>query len=457
MVKVHSQAEITASSPKQFSDHLPEAVDLVVIGGGIVGIFTALYANRQGMKVLVVEKGRIAGEQSSRNWGWLRQQGRDAAELPIVMEANRLWEEVDLELNGKTGFVRGGCTYLAREEPRLEKFAEWIEVAKEHQLQTTWLSSEELAKKIDHNAGEGRGDSPWVGGISTPSDARAEPWKAVPAVARLVHTEGVAILEDCAVRSLYIEAGRVVGVVTEHGSVRSEQVVLAGGAWSSLLLQQHGVRLPQLSVKGTVAQTEVLPEILPGMAIDEGLAIRRREDGGYTLSDRNPQDMYLGWHAIRSMKHYLPTLKSSLANPRLRLFGPLGFPDGWIPKRWNSDQISPFEKTRVLDPEPNRDAVESLIREFSILFPQLGRPRILKSWAGMIDFMPDIVPVVDRVSEFPGLILATGMSGHGFGMGPGVGKIVSDIALQKEPTHNLNRFRYSRFFDGSKLKLGPVV
>ena len=453
-----SQAGINIGTPIRFRDELPDATDLIIVGGGIVGIFSALYANRLGLKVLVLEKGRIAGEQSSRNWGWCRQQGRDAGELPIVMEANRLWGEVDAELKGECGFVRGGCFYLARGEQRLAKFSEWMEIAREHQLDTRWLSSREIAERIDHRVGGGTSQNPWVGGIWTPSDARAEPWVAVPSVANLARSEGVLIVENCAVRSLDVQGGRVVGILSERADVRAEQVVLAGGAWSSLLLQHHGVFIPQLSFRATVVQTDALPNFFDGTAIDEGLAIRRREDGGYTLSDRDPVDLYLGRDAFRAAPYYLPTLKSSLANPRIRPFGPREFPDSWLtPRRWQADGESPFERTRVLDPNPNSKSVDSATGQFARLFPGLGVPKILNAWAGMVDTMPDIVPVIDHVPELEGLILATGMSGHGFGMGPGVGKIVADLALQRRPGHSLNRFRYLRFSDGSKLDVGPAV
>ena len=78
---------ITDQSPVAFSDPLPAAVDVVVIGAGIIGTASAYFLAARGVKVLLCEKGRVAAEQSSRNWGWVRQQGRDEAELPIMMEA----------------------------------------------------------------------------------------------------------------------------------------------------------------------------------------------------------------------------------------------------------------------------------------------------------------------------------------------------------------------------------
>ena len=119
--------------------------------------------------------------------------------------------------------------------------------------------------------------------------------------------------------------------------------------------------------------------------------------------------------------------------------------------------MSPFEKMRVLNPEPNRKQVETIRKNFHSRFPHLGKPEIKHAWAGMIDTMPDIVPVVDRVAALPGLIIATGMSGHGFGIGPGFGKIVSAMVQEKPVGHDLTRFRLSRFSDGSKLEPGPAI
>ena len=82
---------LSCDTPITYGGPLPDKTDVVVIGGGVIGVCTALYLARSGQQVALLEKGRIAAEQSSRNWGWIRQQGRDPAELPIMIEAGHLY------------------------------------------------------------------------------------------------------------------------------------------------------------------------------------------------------------------------------------------------------------------------------------------------------------------------------------------------------------------------------
>lgn len=448
---------VQIETPIKFSDKIPEAVDIVIIGGGVIGLFSALYMQRSGLKVVVCEKGRIACEQSSRNWGWIRQHGRDRAELPIMMESTRLWESIDKEVGGATGFKRGGICYLASSEEKLEKRARWLEVAKECQLDTRILSKAEVDKLIDKDA-RGKNAHEWIGATHTPDDARAEAWQAIPAIAELAHNEGVKIIENCAVRTLDIAAGKITGVVTELGTIACEQVLLAAGAWSSLFAQRHGINIPQLSVRSTVCQTEELPEFYGGNVADENIAFRRRNDGGYNLAGGARSDCYIGRDSFRHLWKFLPVVAAHLPDITLKPRAPKGFPDAWgTGRNWQSDEESPFEKMRVLNPEPNLKQVEILRENFAKRFPVVGKPKIKKAWAGMIDTMPDIVPIVDRVPQLQGLIIATGMSGHGFGIGPGFGKIINEMAQGKTPAHNMERFRFSRFTDGSKLEVGPDI
>jgi glycine/D-amino acid oxidase-like deaminating enzyme len=271
----------------------------------------------------------------------------------------------------------------------------------------------------------------------------------------LARDAGALVRENCAVRALDTAAGKIRGVVTEEGAVSCEQVVLAGGAWSSLFARRHGIDIPQLSVDGTVVQTAPLPEFLTGCAWDDQFGIRRRVDGGYTLALGDRNGFCPGPDTFRRLRHYLPVLRKSWKTLDLQVgMPPTGYPDAWgTPRTWREDQVSPFEKMRVLEPPANEKYVDLICARLAKRFPKIGRPKILINWAGIIDAMPDVVPIVDRVPTILGLIIATGMSGHGFGIGPGFGRVIARMIAGEEPEHDLKRFRFGRFSDGSKLDL----
>ncbi len=438
-------------TPVRFPGPPPKAADVVVIGGGVVGVMTAWFLSKRGARVVLCEKGRVAGEQSSRNWGWVRQQGRDPAELPIMIEALAIWKGLEAEAEADLGFRQAGVFYAANTASDMADYEAWLVHARTHGLDTRLISSSELADFLPNGAG-------WVGGIWTASDARAEPWIAVPNLAAAAVRRGVTIVENCAVRALDIAGGRVAGVVTEAGRIAADRVVVAGGAWSSLFLRRHGVNLPQLSVRATVAATVPLPDFWSAAAADSHFAIRRRQDGGYTLTPGHFHEFFIGPDAFRHLRSFLPQIRKDISGTRFLPLAPSGYPDAWMtPRRWPEDGESPFERMRILDPAPNKAMVERLRKRFAEAFPQIGLPGIATTWAGMIDTMPDVVPVIDHAASLPGLTIATGMSGHGFGIGPGIGRVVADMVGGRAPGHDLSRFRLSRFSDGSEIRIGPSL
>ena len=417
---------------------------------GIIGIATAWHLTRNGVSVLVCEKGRVAGEQSSRNWGWVRQQGRDPAELPIMMESIRIWDGLAKEIGEDLGFTREGVLYLADSDQEIEKFELWLEIARQHQLDSRLLSGEQVNGLIR------AGQTGWSGGLHTPGDGRAEPSVVVPAMARAVVKLGGAIREDCAVRAFDIEAGKITGVVTEKGRVKSGSVLCAGGAWSSLLLRNEGVDFPQLTVRASVARTEHAPDIYAGNAASENFAFRRRMDGGYTIALADLHEHFIGVDSFRHFRKFLPGLNASWSTTRLRLSREFMRQIGYAGS-WSGEQVTPFERTRVLNPAPSKRVVAELRSRLWKELPALAGINVVESWAGMIDTTPDVVPVMDAVDPVPGLYLASGFSGHGFGIGPGAGRVIADMVLGRATGYDMSRFRYSRFSDGSRIEPGPAL
>lgn len=438
-------------APEHRAD-LPDAADAVVIGGGIAGVMAGWELARRGWRVVLCEKGRVAGEQSGRNWGWIRAQGRDPAELPLMIEARARWAELAARLGPGLGYARAGVTYLANGPADLARFKAWLPNARAHGLDTRLLTAAEIQAMFP-----GLAPGTWAGALHTASDARAEPFAALPLIARAAVADGLMIRERCAVRALDREGGQVAGVVTEAGRIRAPVVILAAGAWSGLFLRAHGLELPQLAVLSSVAATPPLAGLHSGAAADSRFALRLRADGGYTIAPGAAHTAFVGPDALRHARPFWQLLRGNWRHTRLGI-APRGFPDAWTtPRRWDADRPGPFEALRVLDPAPDLRALAEVRRAFARAFPSVGLPPIARAWAGMIDTLPDVVPVIDRVAALPGLVVGTGLSGHGFGIGPAVGRALADLAAGQTPAHDLTRFRWSRFSDGSRIAPGPSL
>src|SRR5271157_5641734 len=120
--------------PVASDNEVPARTGVVVIGGGIIGTSTAFFLARKGVPVVLCEKGHIAGEQSSRNWGWCRKMGRDPRELPLAIEALRLWGGLNEAIGAETGFRRCGIMFLCKTQADVAERAAWLEAAQPYQL-----------------------------------------------------------------------------------------------------------------------------------------------------------------------------------------------------------------------------------------------------------------------------------------------------------------------------------
>jgi glycine/D-amino acid oxidase-like deaminating enzyme len=419
------------------SNNLPDETDVVIIGGGIAGISTAWYLNQAGLRVVVCEKAQVACEQSSRNWGWIRQQGRDEAELPIVMESMSLWQEISDQLDIDIGYRRQGAIYLCENEEDEQRHESFNQLAPKYDLETRFINRGELESLIK--------DCPkrWQSGLYTPNDGRAEPSLAVPAMATKLAERGVVIAEECAVIGLETSDGVVNGVETEQGLIRCNQVLCSAGAWSTFFLKQQGINLPQLTVKASVGRTAPGPDLYDGNASGSQIAFRKRLDGGYNIAMTQYLEVFPSLHHLSLMRPFLPLIQTSRKKLKIR------FPKMNV----NGD----IYRNRVLDPKPTNKTITELRKLIDDRLPVLRNTQLVECWSGMIDALPDVVPVLDKSDSIDGLWIATGFSGHGFGIGPAAGKIMSNLIQNNAPAYDLNRFRLSRFSDNSPMILGPAI
>ncbi|NIZ13629.1 FAD-binding oxidoreductase [Phaeobacter sp. HF9A] len=417
---------------------LPQTVDVVVIGGGIIGASTALELAERGHSVLLCEKGQVAGEQSSRNWGWVRMSQRDPREMELMAHALRIWDGLDARTGYATGFTRSGIVFSARSKRREAQLARWAEHLKPYDIPGHMLSGAELEPLMP---GYGRR---LRAGYYTPQDGRAEPQAATNAIAGAARDKGAAIVTGCAVRALDVEAGRICGVFTEKGRVKATAVVLAGGAWSRLFLRNEGIFLPQLKVLNSVMRLSPVEGGPEAALWANGFSIRKRADGGYTVAAGGENTFDIVPDMFRIGHRFLPALMSDLHAVGFRLSR------RWTiemahDRPWGPQDRSPFEQTRILDPEPSQKALRRALAAARDAFPVLKQSDVTQSWGGLIDVTPDELPVISEVQTRPGLFVSTGYSGHGFGIGPAAGRLTADLVSGDAPIVDPRPFRLSRF------------
>jgi glycine/D-amino acid oxidase-like deaminating enzyme len=428
--------------PVATDETLPARADAVIIGGGIIGTAAALFLAQRGVAVALCEKGHIAGEQSSRNWGWCRKMARDPREIPLVIESLRLWQGMNQAVAAETGFRTCGIMYLSESAEDLAQLEGWLDHAREYQLDTRLIGGAEVARLLPGSA------KPWAGALYTASDGKAEPQMAAPAIAAAARRHGATILQGCAARGVETAAGRVAAVVTEKGRIACGAAVLAGGAWSRLFCGNLGIELPQLKVLGSVMRTAPLaggPEISASGGL---FGYRKRMDGGYTVATLGVRTIDLVPDSFRLLPQYLPSARLHWKKLRFRVGG--RFVEEWrLKRRWTLDQPSPFERVRVLDPAADPYVLARARASIAEAFPAFANVAVAESWGGMIDVMPDAIPVISAVDNLPGFFIATGFSGHGFGIGPGAGRLVADMVTGGPTIVDPAPFRLSRFTDGS--------
>lgn len=427
-----------AITPVQTSATFPAATTVVVIGGGIVGLTAALALAERKIPVVLLEKGAIAGEQSSRNLGWVRKTSRLAEDIPLALASDRLWAMMPHRLGSDVGYRQAGIMFVARTQAQMALYEGWLKSVAQLSLDSRLLSRHEIAAMVPGGRGQ------WAGGIYTPSDGRAEPTLAASAIAKAAIARGAFIVENCAVRSLTLSAGKVSGLVTERGEIRCDQVLLAGGLWSRRFLGNHGVSLPTLPLICSVLRTRPMAgptEIAVGAP---DFSFRKHQDGGFIITQRGALDASLVPDHLLLGLRYLPQLRAQRGNLRISL-GKNFLHDLTLARHWGAKSITPFEKVRMMDPPANRALNQEAMDNLMAAWPAFAKAEIADTWAGTIDVTPDSNPVIGPVNRIPGLTVATGFSGHGFGTSPAAGQLAADLVSGCPPIIDPAPYRFERF------------
>jgi len=424
---------------------LPNKVDVVVIGAGIAGTSAAWELSKKGLKVALLEKGIVGGEQSSRNWGWCRQQGRAPDELELAKLSLEIWPTLAAELGRDPGFRTTGVTFLTDKEEELEGWCQWQKHAIPLGIHSELLGADQANRIVP-----GDSSKKWLGALTTKSDGRAEPSHTAPYLAMAAQANGAVVIENCAVHSLEKTNGKVSGVNTERGRIICDSVIVAAGAWTSLFLRKCHVDFPQAYVHGSVSYSAPFETQVQSCISTPYFSFRSRQDGGYTVAKSGRGTVYLTPTLLRYAIKFWPTYQIRRKNVKLQLSGHF-----WQELKREFDylyrDISPFKQNRIIDPEPDMELLGDAMKQLGNVFPALSDLKMAGAWGGLIDSTPDAIPVISHIDSVPGLIVAAGFSGHGFGLGPGVGRVLSCMVTGAAAPIDLKPFRYCRMIDGTKL------
>ncbi len=428
---------------------LPEKADVVVIGGGIAGASTALALAEKGVSVVVCEKGTVGEEQSGRNWGWVRKMGRDPREIPLMVRSMEIWDGLKERTGEETGFRRCGITYFFESDDDAALYQPWMKAVEGFGLDTGFIGAAEVETVAPKSARS------FTGALRTASDGCAEPHLATRAILAGAAKHGARVVEACAVRGVETAAGRVSEVITEKGRIACNAVVLAGGSWSTFFARSLGIFFPQLKLLSQVARTRPITGGPLGCGSGRGFGYRQRLDGGYNFSMRSLYPVQITPDSFRFAKKFLPALKDEWKGLKFRI-GSRTFQEATFPSRWALDRPTIFERVRTLRPKADEKVLADAIANIRAAFPQMSDVVVNEKVSAWIDLAPDAIPVVSPVDTLPGFFIASGFSGHGFGIAPGAGELMAQLIMGEAPAIDPTPFRHSRFTDGSPIEHWPA-
>lgn len=424
---------------------LPSAADVVIIGGGIVGICSAMFLSERGMKVVVCEKGAVAGEQSGRAYSQIISYEMMPEVLPLALRGKELWRGMNERIGADTSYRMQGRVQTYTSEEGLEQARAWLEAAREKigdtvDFPTRFIEGEELRRRIP----DARTD--WkIGGFEEDSGS-VDPETGVPMIARYLQSQGIPIHTNCAVRGIETEGGRVSGVVTEKGAIRAPVVVLASGVWSRLFLGNMGVNLPVLQVylsQQRLSRPEGSPPRGNGH-IGNTVYYREQADGTYANAPR-----IITASIVRDNFELLGSFLPAMFDTKgLNLPIYLALNKDFVrslqtPRHWTMDEVTPFEQMRIAEPTPSTEHLDYALKNLRNEFPVFSTSQVIERWGGCINLAADHVPIISTVDAYPGLVHATGFS-FGMTQGPAAAELIADMVTGATPRMDPAPFRLSR-------------
>lgn len=407
-----------------------DAADVVVVGAGIVGWAAAEAIAGRGARVILVDKEPgAAREGSGRAQGSLRVQGRHHIELAYAREALELWRAAAEE--AEIGFSAGGNIYLATRPEEIAMLSGLVDEAHAAGLATVELLEPAAAREIIPAA-----TGPFLGAMWSPIDAQCQPSKATLHFERRGLQAGVTPRYGHKALAL-LPAG---GVRTDHGTIAAGATVVAAGAWTHHLAATAGLRVPLMPVIMSELETAPTAPLFAPTLRAFGFGTLQRADGRLVVSAGvNARVAHrVSLSDRHGLRYWLP--RGIAFRHQLRL----GLDVGQLARQIRHRSTLGPELVPDTSPEPpvDRPLVDASLQRLAGVFPELASARAERYWGGLLDMTPDGLPIIDRLG--PHTIVA-GLCGHGFTLGPVLGLIAAELALDHASQRPIGEFRLARF------------
>ncbi|WP_199085376.1 FAD-dependent oxidoreductase [Bosea sp. ASV33] len=363
--------------------------DVAIVGGGLIGAWTAFFLARRGQRVTLLEKGVVGAQSSGVNFGNLRLQGRFPGQYPLSLRSQALWEDFDALIGEDCEFEQTGHLYLAYDEEEHVKLEGYAKVSESHGLAIERVGPAELKRRW-----------PWlseraVAATYSARDATANPRLATPTVARAAARLGVEIRENAGVTAVERSGDGFALTLADGGRLHCGALVNSAGAWALEIAERFGETAPVFPAGPPQFVTEPFPyRIEPSVqAIDGSVIFRQIPRGNIILA---------------------------------------GYP------------------RTAADPQANRAPVPpaktlAAMRALARVAPLLAQCHVIRVWSGIEAYLPDMIPVIGPSETTPGLFHAFGFCGHGFQIGPGVGLCLSEMIVDGATPTPLGPFSIGRF------------
>jgi sarcosine oxidase subunit beta len=373
-------------------------MNVVVVGGGIVGLASAYSLADRGADVTLCEKGALGNASTARAAGGIRCQFSTAVNVDLSVASREVWDDFEDRFGVDIAYRKPGYLFLARDDATADQFRANVELQNERGVDSVLLDPRDATEYCP-----GLEREQFAAAAYHAEDGFADPNLAVQGYASAAREAGVDVRTNTAVTDVRRDGDGVVGVDTEDGRFEADYVVNAAGAWASRLADLADAALPieprrrQIAV---VDPTEPVPEDVPlTIDLDTGSYFRPERDGAALV----------GGH-----------------------FG------------GDDPAVDPDHYSQSMDLDWAADAVERAAAYTTYFDAESG---IKRGWAGLYAVTPDHHPVVEET--VPGLVTAAGFSGHGFQHAPATGRIVADLCLDGDTSVvDVDVLASDRFTDG---------